>query len=360
MNQSRFEDVIGKATEITISSQLQRVLSNCDVSEVLFTIQFLRTTIFPSIDPHFVSGSLFLRIAQATDQVRGNEVIDMGIFAGKSIDDIAFELHPNSRIYQIDVATFDPRVQSVSALVYEFTDKTDIFWFNSNSYVVPAIDPRADSQFCGRTFFDVSEALREYARKHAYPCKCPTLETAWTDDSRTFFKPRPESTLRDSLKHFLDVHLSAGYNPDYEVRAEQNMDDTHPTDIKVTKQLQPRIMIIEVKWLGDSVNADGTGITSHRDAKAIDGAKQLGTYLDANRVQAPRISALGYYVIFDGRRKGLKLGLDTYEADDLLHYESIEIDFGALDVLERKDFTPPLRMFIMPKIGNVGSRAGKK
>ncbi|QYK54336.1 MAG: hypothetical protein KF824_05410 [Fimbriimonadaceae bacterium] len=361
MTTANFKEVVSRATEIVLASQLQSVLNDCDLSEVLSTIEYLRKTIFSSIDPHFVSGSLFLRNAPQNSTIRGSEVTDMSIFVGRPVESLVFELHVNRRLFYFDGATFDAKTESESALVYEYKNRTDLFWFNSNDYVVPATDPNADSQFCGRTFFDISLALQEYARKYAYPCKCPTLSSAWFDDTRTYFKAEPEATLRDSLKHFLDVHLSAGYDPDFEVRAEQNMDSSHPTDIKVTKQLQPRVMIIEVKWLGDSMNKLGTDSTvSHRDAKAIEGARQLGTYLDANLEQAPHISSVGYYVIFDGRRRGLKVGRNDYSDDELLHFENVEIDFGDIDVLKRSDFTTPLRMFIRPKLGEVGSRAGKR
>jgi hypothetical protein len=42
--------------------------------------------------------------------------------------------------------------------------------------------------------------------------------------------------MRRSLTQYLIAHLGAGF----EVRPEQNMDESHPVDIKVTKKMSNR------------------------------------------------------------------------------------------------------------------------
>jgi hypothetical protein len=357
MNSRDFTEIVTRATESTLKSELQSILSNGQVGDVLHMVGFLRKKLYVYIDPHFIRGSLYLRLASNDATVRGTLLADFNGFAGKEIGMAVFELHRNGRAYELAADGFDPVAESHDALIYEYSAGGDIFWIKGTRYVVPATDPLADSQFCGRTFYDLQSALSDYARVYALPCKCPVLQSAWHDGRRLYFRAKPEEILRDSLKHFLDVRLAAGY----EVRAEQNMDDSHPTDIKVSKQLQPRLMIIEIKWLGDSMNESGTASNvSYRDARAIEGVHQLASYLDANRVEAPHLSSVGYYVILDGRRKGLSVGKVDYDVSDLLHYENQDIEFGDLSELKRPDFTSPLRMFIRPVTGAVGSQAGPR
>jgi|GEM_PF-986853 len=357
MNSSDFAEIVSRATDAVLKTDLQAILSEGDIDDILQIVGFLRKKLYVTIDPHFITGSIFLCLAKSGSAPRGTLITDLGVYAGQSIDSMVFELHRNGRVYELANEEFDPTSESVDAHVYEYSKGRDIFWIDGNCHIVPATDPNSDSQFCGRTFFDLSSALDEYARLYALPCKCPVLQSAWHTEARLFFKPKPEATLRNSLKHFLDVRLAAGY----EVRAEQNMDGTHPVDIKVSKQLQPRLMIIEIKWLGDSISpSGGASNISHRDQKAIDGAHQLASYLDANKIEAPNITSVGYYVIFDGRRKGLSLNKMDYKTEDLLYYEHIEVDFQNAEVLKRSDFVQPLRMFIRPKIGVIGSRAVAK
>src|SRR5260370_30762246 len=129
--------------------------------------------------------------------------------------------------------------------------------------------------------------------------------------------------MRRSLTHFLKSRLGASY----EVRPEQPMGESNPVDIKVTYTPAKRLMIIEIKWLGDSRNdAGGIGVT-HRDARAKDGAKQLADYLDRNAAQAPLHVTQGYYVIIDAPRRGLREDPTTVSKEDGLYQPDKSIAF---------------------------------
>jgi hypothetical protein len=79
------------------------------------------------------------------------------------------------------------------------------------------------------------------------------------------------------------------------------------------------------------------------------GAKQLADYLDMNKTQAPLHITKGYYVIIDGRRRGLKPDTSSIASEDGLHYLDVEIDFDVRYDETREDFEKPFRMFAEPK-----------
>lgn len=100
-------------------------------------------------------------------------------------------------------------------------------------------------------------------------------------------------------------------------------------------------MLIEIKWLGDSVATDGHVTARHRDARAQEGANQLTQYLEDQRRFAPSTVIKGFYVIIDARRLNLRDGITTITRSDGMHYESSELSFNPAPHLTRQDFDPP-------------------
>jgi hypothetical protein len=232
-----------------------------------------------------------------------------------------------------------------AAVVYEYRNREEYFLAGNERKEMIRFDPTAESQFAVPTFFTLREALNAYAEEHVRLSGCPVLSKTWADSSRLFFKPGPEREMRRSLTHFLKSRLGASY----EVRPEQPMGESNPVDIKVTYSPAKRLMIIEIKWLGDSRNeAGGIGV-SYRDARAKQGAKQLADYLDRNAAQAPLHVTQGYYVIIDARRRGLRQDSTTISKEDGLFYADKEVVFDPEYHLLRPDFDVPRRMFAEPK-----------
>ena len=168
------------------------------------------------------------------------------------------------------------------------------------------------------------------------------------DENRLFMKAGPEEVIRDSLVEFLRARLGGGY----EVRPEQNMDASHPVDIKITKMLTNRLMILEIKWLGDSRNSDGRVTVKHRTYRANEGAQQLADYLEQNLEKAPLNITQGYYVVIDARREGLTPTSKTISKENGFHYADREIEFDPEYDEVRRDFDPPYRMFAEPVVSN--------
>ncbi len=174
---------------------------------------------------------------------------------------------------------------------------------------------------------------------------CKILSRIWADESRLFLLAKPEATMRDSLTQ----HLMGTLRGDVEVRPEQVVDETRPVDIKVTWFCVNRLSLIEIKWLGDSKNKDGSVATRYRDARAKKGAKQLAEYLDANRAHAPAHVTRGILVVLDARRRGLKKNIVLITPEDGMAFADEEIDYNPAYHNIRTDFDVPMRMFLEPK-----------
>ena len=167
---------------------------------------------------------------------------------------------------------------------------------------------------------------------------CYIFHQAWHDANRLFFVAGPESLIRNSLTQFLRNRLGGNHD----VWPEQNVNEKNPVDIRVQPRFfSNRLMLIEIKWLGDSVANDGHITATHRDRRAQEGADQLAGYLDKQRRSAPTSVIQGYYVIIDGRRRNLPVRAVpaiTITRADGLHYEVQALSFNPAPHLTRPDF----------------------
>lgn len=147
------------------------------------------------------------------------------------------------------------------------------------------------SIFAQPTYKELDEAMDFYYDRFAKTSSCLVLNQAWKDESKCEFVAKPEHFMRDSLYQCLQAVLR-----NHSVKREQNVDATHPVDIKVIWPIITNVALIEVKWLGDS------GATNYRDARANDGAKQLIDYIASSFDEEPDKHFIGYLTVFDGRR----------------------------------------------------------
>jgi len=237
----------------------------------------------------------------------------------------------------------NPLELSGRAVVYEYRDRTERFFANKKEKEVTKVVPSAASAFSVRTFSDLRMALDEYRTKMVRQSSCRVLARAWYDDKRLFFINGPEHFMRDSLTHFLKCSMRG----DVEVRPEQNMDESHPVDIKVTWMCN-RIAVIEIKWMGKSKGENGKINQQYWPTRVREGAKQLAEYLDMNIQQVPLHVTKGYLVVFDGRRRTVIENTQLISREHGLHYQDEEVDFSPRYHEIRDDFEVPIRMFMEP------------
>lgn len=260
---------------------------------------------------------------------------------------IVIEVRPNGELqYSIDFI-FDINANRKNAIIYNFikSTETEIIFGKNTEKTLPSI-PDSDSYFAIQTYKDLDLALEDYATKVARHSECGHLKNIWADTNRIFFAPKPEHTLRDSLTHFLKIRLR-----NTEVRPEQNVDKSHPVDIKVTWTLASHLALIEIKWLGKSLrNTGGKKIMqNYSRQRALDGAKQLADYLDENLIQSPVKTTKGYLAIFDARRWGCDENTTIVNKANGLKYLNEVITYTPNYHLTRSDFARPFKFFMEPR-----------
>lgn len=245
-------------------------------------------------------------------------------------------------IYPLDASAL--AALSQNAVVYHHHGKVEKFVVRGTDYRLVNPITGYGSVFCKPTFSSLATALDSYRVHTAAHTSCEILKDAWNEPARWFFKLKPERIMRKSLVQYLRNVLS-----DAEVRPEQHVDESHPVDVKVSFALTDLRAIIEIKWLGDSVDDTGKITTGYTQARAVAGAKQLAEYLDSSCEWGPNVKARGYLVVFDARRKGLVSGITTLPPAHALHYKDEDITYSPDYSTIRKDFEVPVRMYMYPK-----------
>ena len=233
---------------------------------------------------------------------------------------------------------------SKSAVVFLHDRGNERFLISEEEIEIPRIFAGAQSIFSVPQYANLADALAYYSYPVVRNSECPILETVWHDKNRLFLIEKPEETIQRSLQNYLRNTLRS----DAEVKREQNVDDTHPVDLRVNFHFSNRVALIEVKWLGKSKHSDGSQATQFSESRAVAGAHQLVCYLERFAGSSPSVVAIGYLVVVDARRKGLTEESTTISVNNGMYYCHRDIEFRPKYELERSDFSSPIRMFAEP------------
>ena len=332
--------------------------------------QSLRTTLvtirklYEHVPPEKVEGTLVV-VCPIGDDATGTSIVDEGTTGNgvtqtvvTKVEHLVVELEPQGQptvnVLEIlrggrlrlfsNVAAPDYRALSEHSIVYVFEDSQETFYIAGD--VREVVNPTRGvhpSVYAIPTFRALEDALQDYYLKFVRYCGCRILANVWMSGARLVFKNRPERTMRRSLAQFLQVALRGGAI----VREEQNVDESHPVDIRVTWQLATRIALLEIKWLGDSLTRNG-GLLPYRDARANEGAQQLVDYLEAEVVQTPTQYRTGYLVVYDGRRRGVQPDTEALTLEAARYYADRSVVYDPPHHELRSDFAIPFRMFMEP------------
>lgn len=235
---------------------------------------------------------------------------------------------------KVDIETL-----SKDSLVYQWTQDAEISdQFMIKGALVPYGQeqcPNGLSYFAQKTYKDLEEALIYYRDNIALNAKQKNLQEALCHN-RLFFKNAPESLLQEALCEFLMSTLRDRAT----VKREENVDISHPVDLRITFKSTNHMALIEIKWLGRSLNAGHTGVSANYDSpRANAGAKQLVDYIDKNIESFSGSITSGYLVVYDLRRRNNnnidndKLShadADYYQLEDLRmnpDYKTIRTDY---------------------------------
>jgi len=232
------------------------------------------------------------------------------------------------------------------SIIYRLHSCVETFSIAGKVSPVPKVVENTVSQLFLEVFPSLKEALTAYRDRMARVSKCYILRKVWDDKKRLWFTAKPEHHMRQALCNYLRTYLR---HDELELLPEQNVDETHPVDIKIEWRDINRAALIEIKWLGQSRNPKSKkSTTKYTEARARSGAKQLAEYLEGYRQEASSANTLGYLVVFDGRRKGLKPKTTALPRAKGMHYADLEISYDPKYHEERTDFAEPIRMFLEP------------
>lgn len=318
--------------------------------DAAFGIMGAVKTLFRHVEPERISGEIvvFARVASMTANSASpsaSSPLSIATLANRTISDLLLEVMPDGAIYQRAVGSLAPADLSLTSVVYVYQGGTEVFLAGPMRKEVIKLDSATRSQFSVPTFSSLRTALQHYEVENVRESSCYIFSEAWADSCRLFFKAGPEWLMRRSLTQFLKNRLGE----DHDVWPEQNVDESHPVDIQVIPRLaNNRVMLIEIKWLGDSVDETGHITVRHRDSRAQAGATQLADYIDQKRRSAPTSIIHGFYVIVDARRAGLTEGASAISRANGMRYETADIAFDPAPHNTRQDFDPPYRMFACP------------
>lgn len=348
---SSIQDTIVRLCSDTHVPRVQAVFGAAGV-DAIFRVMNVVRNVYAHIEPERFAGTLVVYhpvLPSHSLRGTGGQVVVLSNLANATMTDLVLQTDGTGAVYRrSEFGREDVEKLAESAVVYRYSNGKEEFLAGREQMDVFRLDPVALSQFSVPTFATMREALEHYANDSVLESTCLIFRTVWRDADRLFLKVTPESAMRDSLTQYLRNRLGA----DYDVMPEQNVDESHPVDIRVSTRLaNTRLMLIEIKWLGDSLREDGEISMRYRDARAREGAEQLVGYVDKQVQSTPNRVCHAYYVVIDARRKGLTKGTRKISKADALHYEDREVRFDPAYHKNRDDFEEPFRMFARPVFG---------
>lgn len=340
-------DIIAEVCKDSHVPMVQAVFGDPGV-EAVFQVMEAAKALYQHVDPERIGGQVIIfRIVASGNSAPAplptGPAADLAALANQTIDDLVLEVAADGCAYLGALGDEKAEDIAIRAVVYRYQAGIEEFLASSQTKRVIRLDTSARSQFSVPTFSNIREALQRYARENIRESTCYVFKHVWYDSNRIFLKAGPEENMRNSLLQFLRNRLGG----DHDIWPEQNVDESHPVDIRVQpRYTNNRLMLVEIKWLGDSVAADGHVTARHRNARAQEGADQLLQYLESQRQFAPSHVIQGYYVIIDARRRNLREGATTISRADGMYFETEELALTTQKF--RLDFDPPYRMFARP------------
>lgn len=307
---------------------------------------------FAQLDPSQLQGPVVMYCQADTDTEltlpageRVNNLVRLTHYLGSGF---FLQVEPSSGIMHVSPgqAALDVDELRKFGIVFIHDDGDERFLISDQEVTLDRLFPGKQSFFSTPYYADLDDALEYYRSSLVKQSTCEILKETWFDDKRLYLKAKPEDAIQRSLRRFLRYTLRSNA----EVMREQNVNDTKPVDIRVTFQFANRVALIEVKWLGKSRKESGDPATEYSQSRAVEGAHQLGGYLDSFALSSPESVAVGYLIVLDARRRGLTPGMETINEADGMFYATRSIQFPA-EFARRPDFADPVRMFAEPVVG---------
>lgn len=254
----------------------------------------------------------------------------------------AIEICEDGRLYLWNSIDTDSLLLNNDILFYCYSNKEEFFSINQNQIKIVHYFP------CGSIYAlqykALWDALEKYKIDKIRKSSCSEFSKCWNDDNRIFFKPGPEDDMQVSLEQHLKSCLR-----EVDIVREYNLGASKPVDIRVSWKDANKAALIELKWIGKSINPKGNLLT-YTDSRANDGAIQLKEYLDLDNKDTPTCITKGILVVIDARRRGTSKNTTTIDRTKGFYYSGKEIEFKDENKYNETlpNFEKPLRMFTEP------------
>jgi hypothetical protein len=203
-------------------------------------------------------------------------------------------------------------------------------------------------------FYELEQQLNNYCLHKIRYSSCPIFNDSWSSNKRIFFKGGgkdiPEKYMQESLQNFIkDLSIFKGKIGQFEPTREHNLDGRKPVDIIVRWEKSNRIALVEIKWMGKSID-NGRFKSEHNNSRANDGFRQLKEYFDLAKRDNPNKLVKCYLVVIDARRWKTNEQTTTISYTNGMYYENkkIELDEDKKYHLTYKNISVPIRMFVEP------------
>ncbi len=305
--------------------------------------------VYRSIEPGHFDGHIViystLDDSILLDAGAAADLFDKNILINNTSDVLVLQLFQSDKLPLIWQNVNSENVfNSDKAVVYSYQDYEE--YFVANKTKIEIINRFDCASIYALQYHYLSEALLKYKEEKIRHSSCLIFRDSWFDEAtRIYFRQQPEEIMQNSLKEFLDSSLRG-----VDVVREYNNGASKPVDVRVYWKEANRAAMIELKWLGQSKNAQGTLATSYSNARGNDGLDQVKEYLDLAIQDTPTCITKGYLVVIDGRRRGVAANIQTINVADGMHYRNQEIDYDPAKKYYKTmtGFEDPIRMFAEP------------
>ena len=266
-------------------------------------------------------------------------------------NDVIMQVFEDKRLFLWENIDSSSILQAENTLIYKYENDKEIFIANSEE--IDITEYPYGSRF-STEFWELRTILDKYKNSKIRKSSCSIFNEAWFDEHRIFFeggkKDIPEKYMQESLNHFLsDFSIFKGELGQLEPTREHNLDGQKPIDIIVRWEKSNRIALIEIKWLGKSIN-DGKFKSIHSNSRANEGYNQLKNYYELAKKDYPNKIINCYLVVIDGRRWQTNESTTSISNENGMYYndEELVIDQRKRYYETYKNFEKPIRMFAEP------------
>lgn len=337
--------------------------SNPESLKALSTLAKSLTELFRYFEPSFFRGKLFVtkhfEDQYVFDTGVGRPLIDKNVLLDRSDGNLFIQVFNDGSFFMWEDAAPEDLLGKDSSLTYLFEADREYFVANEERIDI-SVYPYG-SQFAPQFYF-LASAFEDYKLRKIKNSSCPLFSEAWLRsvkdaaknlyyDNRVLFRgasDSPEKPMQESLENFLKDSFRG---IDMEVNREFNVnsDQPKPVDFRVTWLEANRMALIELKWVGDSLSANGN-LKPRRDARVNEGLFQLKGYLDSAHQDYPNKLTKAFLVVIDGRRRGVTKDSVEVTFANGFYFQNREFEIEAhRKYFEEIDgFEKPVRMFAEP------------